>query len=358
MKVQKTRYLTLSLLSGVLETGTLIFGYCQYGLTYALLFALAYQIGCLMRNPLNLSLRSAAVLLVASCLCVPFLQTNILLITTMILFTSGGIQTAREYFLPRNPPMAVSVKRLVRVVGFLSGILLSTFAGYATLVAVSLLSCLVVLSAVKDLKKTDAWMKINRQHDPDGFGWVMFMHQIHYFTYAYVLLALFCTLNLESVTDITFKSAVVAALAFTLGWLTYISGEALLKDAFKLSPKKAIIIGHTWVTACLLVMFFYRHNPYILVMFWVLGGFGGGSVYAIKIKAGQQNSKADIELWEHYGHNAGVLAAFLSVLFFPLTPEYVFVLAAFAAVTTIILLLIVDHRFHRELREGKEPYSL
>jgi hypothetical protein len=85
-------------------------------------------------------------------------------------------------------------------------------------------------------------------------------------------------------------------------------------------------------------MVLFNEYPFLIGLTWVLGGFGGGSVYAIKDLAKGASSKADLELWEHWGHVTGVSASFLSIQFLPSYPMAPFVSAIIAALSTLILL--------------------
>ncbi len=344
MKSQTCRYLALSLLSGVLETSVVITGFSQFDLTTGLAFALAYQVGCLIRNPLNLSLRGAAYLQGMALMLLPFMLHNLLVLLLLVACISGGIQSARDWLTPKKPPVPVSLKRLVRVTGFITGIMCSAVFGFATLVSVSLISCLVIWTAVPASAIRTRWIQINRRWRPDGYGWVMLVHQIHYFAYAYVLIAHLLNPSLDATTVMTLCNATAISVWFALGWLSYISGETVLKRIFRLSARAAVILGHVWVVICLFLMATYVRNPNLLGIAWVLGGFGGGSVYAIKELAEERKCKADIELWEHYGHNIGVILAFSSISLFPTIVEMPFMVAVGAATGTILLLVVYESK--------------
>jgi len=344
VKSHTYRYLMLSLLSGVLETSVVIAGFSHFNLATGLAFALAYQVGCLIRNPLNLSLRGAAFLQAMALLLLPFMLHNTLVLLLLVSFISGGIQSARDWLTPKQPPVPVSIKRLVRVTGFIAGIICGAIFDFETLVPVSLISCLVIWTAIPTSAIRTRWIQINRRWRPDGYGWVMLVHQIHYFAYAYVLIAHLLNPGLREETTITLRDAGAVSVWFALGWLSYISGETVQKRIFGLSARAAVILGHVWVVICLLFMAACIRNPHLLGMAWILGGFGGGSVYAIKELAEKRKCKADIELWEHYGHNIGVMLALTSVILFPITVEIPFMVAAIAATGTILLLVVFESK--------------
>ena len=174
---------------------------------------------------------------------------------------------------------------------------------------------------------------------PDRYGLAMLLHQTHYFVYAYVLLAAFLVGLEPSGGTATWEHTANAALFFSLGWLSYISGQQLLKKILGWPPLRASIVGHVLVSACLLIMALYAGNHTVLVVAWITGGFGGGSVYAIKELASLNACKADMELWEHWGHVLGVALALLLFIIVPQMPWMPFVVAMAAALLTVVSLV-------------------
>lgn len=331
-------YLFLSLLSGILETGAFTFGVAGFGLPMGLALALSYQMGCLARNPLGLSLKGAAVLL---CVALPLSCLsggNPFLMLPAVMLLSGAVQSARDGLMPKTPPIPVSTKRVFRVAGFVTGILCGSLIGHALPLCVSVAACLVVLPAALARGRKTPWTRLNRRFASGGYGWIMLVHQTHYFAYAYVLLALLLGAAGMTATDITPLRAVTASLWFALGWCTYISGEWILKNVLRMPSRKAAISGHLVVAVCLVCMALLIDRPFLLGLAWVLGGFGGGSVYAIKDLARENACPADIELWEHWGHMFGVSISLAGALLFPHTLAVPFLLALAAALGTLALL--------------------
>ena len=171
---------------------------------------------------------------------------------------------------------------------------------------------------------------INLRWDAGNTGLVMLIHQIHYFSYAYVLLYLLLRQGAFN-PYIEVKHVIVGAILFALGWASYISGEFVLKTMLKLSPIVAIISGHIWVVLWLLSIVFYMQHFALVGTAWVVAGFGGGSVYAIKCLAKNLHCTADLELWEHLGHVVGVLFAIVLVGLMQQKLEAPFILSVVAA---------------------------
>jgi hypothetical protein len=309
-------YLVLSFLSGMLETGVLTAGLMRFDIRMGVAFALAYQVGCLVRNPLRLSLQGAACLLSCSLFLLLLGYDGAWVFLLMTTLVSAGVQTAREWLLREQYPVSIGVKRVVRVSGFIGGILGGGVIGLSLLAFVTITSCVIVLPIAIGQEPRSPWMNLNRRFVSDGYGWIMLLHQTHYFAYAYVLLAILLTHKGPFPGETILSQPVTASGWFALGWLSYISGRWLLEERLKMSSLQAVIWGHIWVAGCLLCMALFHNHPLMLGLAWILGGFGGGSVYAIKDLAKAYGYRADIELWEHWGHVAGVSLSLASILIF------------------------------------------
>ncbi len=329
-------YNVLSFASGVLETGVIAAGLNHGGLTIALALALAYQLGCLARKPAKLSLRGSVLALFSS---IPLLimvssEDWGLLVSTFL--ASAGIQSAREWLLPQSQSFSIHTKRVVRVSGFVCGIFAGHLLGFIALGLMNSIAFLVVVTQATKQKKC-SFTDFAGPWIADGHGWTMMFHQTHYFAYAYVLLAMFLK-HSNGVPLPEWKTAATASLWFAFGWATYISGEWLLKKRLGLPDRKAAIAGHIWVFCCLSLLVIFPKNPAVSGIAWILGGFGGGSVYAIKAMAKETACRADIELWEHWGHIIGVALALVVALILPHTPEGPFFVALCAVAVTLLRL--------------------
>lgn len=340
-KQEVFEYLCLSLVSGIMETGVLTFGYMHYDALTGLFFVLAYQVGCLFKKPLQISLRMAVLFLLLSLLLFLSGLANRIVLFMAISLMCGGMQCIRDHSLPTILPVSESVKRSIRVFGFVLGIFVGFINNNAVFGFVVILTILLALPIVMRNKQAIPILKQNATLRLFSKGWVMLFHQTHYFAYAYVLLIYF----LHSNTISSSFDGISAALWFLLGWGTYINGKWLLNDILKLSNFKAIIYGHLLVGICLILMIDFYSHPYIYGSLWVIGGFGGGSVYALKkfLKDFSADSEIDVELWENWGHVAGIALTVLSLFFFPkstLLPYYIAVTAVFF---TLVSFLIVGN---------------
>ena len=337
-------YLIFSFFSGTLETGILTSGIIIFDLSIGLALVLAYQIGCLARNPLHFNLKAAACALGCAVLLFQFGETNVWLLFLSTVFMSSGLQSAREYLLPGQNLVSVSTKRLTRVAGFVFGIIGCFNIGLTLIFYIAIVSFLLLMPSALENKSKISFINLENEFKAYDFGWIMFFHQTHYFVYAYVLLS-FLLSPKSQMADGPISQPLGASMWFALGWFSYISASVLLKKILKLSAFYSAIVGHAWVVLNLGVMLFLvEGQPFLLKLTWVFCGFGGGSVYAIKELAKADCCKADLELWEHWGHVSGVTIAFMSVQFFPTYPTAPFCIAIAAALITLILLLIAGSR--------------
>lgn len=333
-------YLLLSFLSGVLETGAVTAGVKSAGLTLGIAFALAYQVGCLVRNPLGLTLRGTLYLLFCT---LPFLlvllsgQQIVWALIILTALTSGSIQSGRDHLQPKQPPIAEKTKRLIRVSGFICGIMCGYLTGFVLIPC--LISVIIIISMVRPVPQQGASeiFHFNSGCRMNKHGLIMMIHQIHYFTYAYVLLGtlLLAKSIIPQMNDIIVPF--MASLYFASGWFTYISGKVVLKQAMKLTPRKSVLLGHAWVVCCLLCMYLFHNHLVIVIIAWVLGGLGGGSVYAIKELAGDAVNKESMELWENLGHVAGVSLSIVALSIFPYHYEFAYGLAMVAALLAFMI---------------------
>jgi hypothetical protein len=184
------------------------------------------------------------------------------------------------------------IKRAYRVIGFVVG-------GLFYVPGVSLLGwaiCGILLTVFRGFKLFDEVQRRERR------SWtlmstVMVFHQIHYFLYAYGIAWI-----------LSEKDGVPLAamgLAFAAGWIVYLAVEPVMG---KVNDAVALIVGHAFVAAVLLVMSSDLAIGYASVL-WVATGLGGGTVYCIH-NLGCAN--AEMHLAEEIGHWVGPLLAIVA----------------------------------------------
>ncbi len=256
----------------------------------------------------------------------------LLLALTMV---SAAIQCARGELVPEPAP-GLAVKRTVRVAGFIAGILLGWVFHPEALLAIVSGSILPILLYGAMYQRFSALCSPNRQWMPGNWGVIMLCHQTHYFAYCYVLLFHLLRFPAVYMAGSPWNAPIHATIWFGVGWATYISGEQVLGRVLRLKPYVAAIVGHLWVVACLLGMIACLGTPWSLSLCWVLGGFGGGSVYAIKLLAQESACRPDLELWEHLGHVTGAgLAAMVCLAWGERASAIPYMIAICAAAITL-----------------------
>lgn len=319
-------YLSLSLLTGFLELGSVTYALRQgKSLPMVLGVALAYQAGALFKKPVELTRWQYRVLAVLAVV-VGYLATwSFWWLALAIFILSASIQGIREEALQYHP-VGTLAKRISRIVGFIG-------AGLFQAPALIVLPLLVlVMSCGLNAPLLDSGHHPGGQSQKLGvMGVAMIVHQSHYFTYAYALPILF--LRLYGLTPVQ------AGVAFAIGWVSYSITPTLLS---RYPDLRVLIAGHLGVAGVLIVMAnLIGHNLAFILLAWFLSGFGGGTVFCIRRLAkrwGKQDKTGDMDLWENIGHVAGVaIAASLIIVTNQITA--LFLAASIFALSTVIIVL-------------------
>ncbi len=297
-------YLFFSLISGVFEIGVVVFGYINFDLLTALLFVLGYQIGCLFIQPFRIDLKYILINQIIALILYQSIPDNIYIIFYLIASLSAGLQNVRESLIAPQNKISESVKRCFRVLGFSSGIFIgfqNDFGNFLFIFLIIFFSTFLVTFIKGSKTKENKSIALFSGYKT---GLIMMFHQIHYFAYAYNILLYFVIFDLNHQTLIHFPFYSITL--FCLGWISYITGKKILKDILRLSSILAVLLGHFWLLLCLTGMIIFQQNIILFSFFWIFGGFGGGSVYAIKEYLHSTNSIKNVDSWENYGHVLGV----------------------------------------------------
>lgn len=318
-------FLLLSTITGIIEVGTVLFAIAQeYSVIQILLIVLSYQIGCFFPN--NISLKK--IFLIGFCIlsilssCGFYFETdNWWLLAISILFLSPCLQTLRSV-LKRS--VNTGLKRTFRILGFALSPLFSPI-----LLLIILILCLILLIANKQ-QKTNAMNLVSLK--PPYI--VMLVHQMHYFSYTYIVLLI--------VSAFDKYHGGLTAFIFVLGWITYTIVPYILRG-----KKHALylICGHAFLFIVILSMALTQSNL-LFVILWILTGFGGGTVFCIKELLKRTICYEDLilETAENYGHVLGVLCSIISYAIFDLLAAPI-IFAAICAITTVILTFVF--KFHK-----------
>lgn len=215
---------------------------------------------------------------------------------------SAALQAVRRALADdtQAPKISPAMKRSFRVAGFvLAAAMPAALAMGLTALTTAVGAALLAFAALQRKREVAAPLgEAPMNQVQSRLFSLMVIHQTHYFVYAYAVIYLAFQLASENV--------LVAAGAFALGWITYLSAQTLWR---RLPDEGVFIFGHTFLAACLLALAM-AGTSWAAVVLWVLTGFGGGSVYcltAISEKAGL--SKDRVERAEDIGHVSGLVLA-------------------------------------------------
>lgn len=315
-------YYLFSLLSGSAEIGFLLWA-ISAGLSPVWVggIGIAYQLGNLIPIPYQPSKADQRVGMILAggifsvLLCMEDIRKFPIIVCILAGLSSAEIQCIRTAC---NSHGVRWKKRLCRVSGFLTALLYPD----------NFLLCLEILwiFLAYGIYRTE---KRKRRFVVPRGSRTMIFHQIHYFSYAYMMLYLSCNLQ---------ENFIVTILSFVISWLTYLVVEPILKRYGKGNYKKYLSIGHMWLAiSLLLIPFSYRHGNVWFYILWWLSGFGGGTVFCIRYveeeKMGTEIASDSWQWSENLGHVLGCLFLLLWVCIEPI--EWIPFLGAEFALLTI-----------------------
>lgn len=334
-------FLLLSGLSGVVELGPVFIAAREYGLLAGLVAGLAYQVGNLAASSLPLARRWAGVVLLTGVALLLAGRWVPWAAVVGVACVSVGLQKYRRFLQKASASGAGArstlVKRVVRIAGF-------ALAGLVDLDG--LIACAVVIAAsyygAMRSFSGDTWRSDTR---PRPLKWsplagVMVIHQMHYFSYAYILPFLF---------TVTFGfGGLAAGAAFAFGWVTYASVEKLVRGQ---RYCLYFLLGHGIVVLSLSALATWISSAPAVVSAWAVSGLGGGTVYCLsRINAQVSAQHVEMDRWEDVGHLAGVAAPLLLTLAGVGRPEVLVSLSAgLAGLTALSMAVTVRTRLHRPL---------
>lgn len=319
--MSKFIFLFLSIISGMLELGGIVFGVSlKLPIEYILVIALAYQLGNLFPNPLSLNkiglitISFCSIVLLALIDVVEFKYLLFLLAYTMLNIV---VQSMRSL---KKADVNTTIKRIFRMSGFL----IVPFFSIKIILCISIILFFLSLQleSHKSVKCKLIYPKIKL------INLVMIIHQMHYFCYVYFIIIL--------MSSYLVKDKFILGGLFTLGWITYTSVSHILK---KSTYYKYLCIGHIWLAGTLIILALNINNIYLIIVLWILTGFGGGTVFCInKInKYRGDSSESNMNFSENIGHVLGVA---IGLLVFTITQSIIYpiILSSIFAIMTVGLI--------------------
>lgn len=288
-KINIIIFLLFSFFSGFVELGNVFWAIDNDNSILACIgLGFAYQVGNLVPVPIKLN-KNINLALNIICMCLVsiynFIDANYWLFVVLIILTAMCIQNVRSIM---KDSVSTTVKRLFRILGFV-------FAPICYNEKV-LFGIIVFILLVTIVQRNSQEFKIDKCKI-EFINLVMIIHQMHYFSYVYFIIYIMKSQNSD-------WNKLLYGCIFALSWLTYIvMPHVLRKEIYA----KYFIAGHSFLTLTLICMYIFNNN--LITVFWILTGFGGGTVFCI----GKLNdikkfcAKDDLTFSENIGHILGVL---------------------------------------------------
>lgn len=294
-------FLFLSLLSGLLELGSVYLGIAHEFPVY-LIIALPffYQIGNLLMNIISRKILPVIIFVAITIILAVFniIRFSYYLFAVQLICNSYCIQHARMQYKKICPTW---LKRCFRIGGFAFSPALVIYDGQIILIFSALLCLWAIISNAKMYKfgANNTFEKI--KHQKPGVSTVMVFHQLHYFVYTYIMPIYVYTLT---------KSISLSALAFSCTWVIYLLPQIIAEKNETVNYKKLFFSCHLFLAICMLIIgisVYYQKSALALIA-WLLTGFGGGSVFCISHLSKKYES-INMDFSENIGHFLGPLTA-------------------------------------------------
>lgn len=321
-------FLILSLFSGVIELGAVYIGIVhKLPMHLIIILPLFYQTGNLMMSlippkpSLNIILAGIVCFLSLAYCRYPTLW----ILAIQLAFSSYCIQLTRAQHKSICPTW---LKRSFRIAGFaLSPIML--LGDGQLILPLSMLLC--VFLVYKDIIAQSKDKKIIRGKETKviGISMVMIFHQMHYFVYTYIM-----PIYIYQMTG----NIIISGLIFSATWVVYLLPQTFAEKFNIINYKKIFFICHIFLglcMACIAISAYFNKIMYVL-FFWLLTGFGGGSVFCIRYLS-KKYEFTDMDFSENIGHFFGPLVAVVLCFLFT---EHIFAILPFISCIFVIVALI------------------
>lgn len=301
-----------SILSGLIEFGIIYFGY-TYGINPSglILIGVSYQLGNLLRNykikklSLIMNLFTLFILIFAKSILIKLLLLS--------LSISVNLQLVRDVFKAESNTL---LKRSCRIIGFA---LIPTL-NYKIIIVVWIVSLIIYLYKFDQIAfNNQGIIKITLLDK------VMLFHQLHYFSYCYIIFYLIISMNIKSYLTI---------VIFVMGWVSYTITQKLLKNTKSI---KYAQIAHLLLSITLFILSVLVDNIVLMPILWIITGFFGGTVYILKYYLLQLHDMENtrINYIEDIGHFFGALLSYFIILIFN-NYSLPIILAGIFAILTVI----------------------
>lgn len=320
-------FLLLSLLSGVIELGSVFLG-IRLGASVAeiILLPFWYQMGNFLMNylPRNKTFYFILFVTFASETISNSFSWSYIVFTSQLVIASYCIQAAREKNKKSCPTW---LKRAFRIGGFAISPILVLYNGQPILIASTLFSVMFLLRGAATVETTSNKKKYF------GISLVMVFHQIHYFVYTYIM-----PIYLYQRTG----SFIIVAISFVFTWIVYLFPQTIVEKYDIMKYKTVFFVGHSFLATCLGLMTWMANARFTkgVLFCWLLTGFGGGTVFCIK-HLSSRYEQINMDLSENIGHVMGPALAILICFYAPEIETTALSLAACTSVIATLLIAII-----------------
>lgn len=304
-----------SFLSGIIEFGIVYYAY-KNNLPIPVLIGIgcAYQFGNIIRN-FNIK-KLGLMVNILVLISIFFIESLAFKLITLAFIISWNLQMTRDVFKSRSN---TTLKRCFRILGFAS----IFFINYKLILFIFVFSIIMLLIKYDEIAiENQINLKISNS------DLIMLTHQLHYFSYCYIVFVLLLDFNMPKI---------LAILIFVLGWITYTSTQKILNSNMNINNA---IIAHFLLALTLILLGIFHNSSFWASVFWIITGFFGGTVYILKnyLNVNCYISNSHINYIEDLGHIIGALIS-LIVYYFTNSLIYPILIAAFFAVATSLQLL-------------------
>ena len=321
-------FLILIFLSGVIELGSVYIGIVHKLPIYMIIvLPLFYQVGNIMLSIIPSRMMrditfACLVLFLSFSYCI---YPSFWILAVQLAFDSYCIQLVRMQHKSLCPTW---LKRSFRIGGFaLSPIML--LGGGQIILSLSALICILLILRNFMMRKDNKEIVREKKTKKVEVSMVMIFHQMHYFVYTYIM-----PIYVYQITG----SVILSCFAFSLTWVLYLLPQTIAEKYNNVNYKRMFFFCHFFLAVCMVIMAIsaYFNRTAIVLLFWMLTGIGGGSVFCIRYLC-KKYEYIDMSFSENIGHFGGTLIAVL--LCFIFIENAVAVLTAVSSLFVVIALI-------------------
>lgn len=138
------------------------------------------------------------------------------------------------------------------------------------------------------------------------------------------------------------NSYIISGIAFAITWIVYILPQAIASKYNFTCYTLMFFVCHAFLAICMgaIALSSLEGNYGLVLIFWLLTGLGGGSVFCIK-RLSNKYSQTSMELSENIGHSIGPAIAIILCMIFPSKEITYLSFTSFCFVLTALIIAAV-----------------